>query len=135
MKAFSVQETDERTGGIVFAKTNAQARRQGSSAYSDGDFHSVECYRAPWADRYALQGYVPTNAMIANGWHYECWHCGQYLPDEEADFEAATGNGHTAFCNELCEYDYHRTKLINKLADEAQRTLSTCYAPAIIARA
>lgn len=47
LKAYSVTEEYENTGGIIFAEHNIVARRIGASEYADGDFHAVTCRRAP----------------------------------------------------------------------------------------
>lgn len=78
-KAFVVLEEMENTGGIVFAKTNAQARRIGASRFSDGDFDSVSCRRAPYADHCVGIGGVPASLLIENGWHFECSWSGERI--------------------------------------------------------
>lgn len=84
--AFTVQEDTEGTGGIVFAKTNAQARRQGAGEFGDGDFNSVTCRRAPWADQFAEQGWVPVRAYIDAGWWWHCTGCEKRI-SHDAEFE------------------------------------------------
>lgn len=82
IKAYSVQETCEGTGGIVFAKYNVVARRIGASMYGDGDFHSVTCNRAAWADEFAERGSVPASAAIWAGWWFECTGCGRRISED-----------------------------------------------------
>ncbi|WP_257556484.1 hypothetical protein [Sphingobium sp. CFD-2] len=82
IKAYSVQETCEGTGGIVFAKHNVVARRIGARRHGDGDFDSVTCHRAPWADRYAEDGHVPASAAIEAGWWFECAGCGRRINED-----------------------------------------------------
>lgn len=82
LRAYSVQETCEGTGGIVFAEHNVVARRKGAYIFADGDFHSVTCNRAPWADKYAERGSVPASAAIWAGWWFECTGCGRRIDDD-----------------------------------------------------
>lgn len=94
MRAFSVQETCEDTGGIVFARHAIVARRRGAQIYGDGDFHSVTCRRAPWADRYADVGSVPASAAIEAGGWFECSGCGRRINDalpEQWEHEVEAG--------------------------------------------
>lgn len=84
LKAYSVQEEDENTGGIVFAKSNVEARRIGSSRFGDGDFNWGKARRAPGFDRYA-PGPVPFVAMFAAGWWQECRGCGVTIREGECD--------------------------------------------------
>ena len=92
LRAFKVTETCEDTGGIVFAKSNAQARREGASIFADGDWYGVECRRAPEFDRFS-PGPVPESAMMDAGWYQWC-KCGcerkisgGYVEDQERDEE------------------------------------------------
>lgn len=86
--AFAVQEDTEGSGGVVFAKTNAQARRFGACEFGDGDFHSVSARRAQWADRFAEQGWVPVSAYLDAGWYWFCSGCDRRIADgEEFDGE------------------------------------------------
>lgn len=107
--AFVVQEIEEGTGGIVYAYTNAQARREGSQQFSDGDFDSVECHRAKWADEYA-PGPVPLLVLLAHGWWQECHQCGLRC------YEAEDGEGNPItpveengrlFCGAACQEAFH----------------------------
>ena len=82
LKAYSVQETCEGTGGIVFAKHAVVARRVGASIYGDGDFSGVTCRRAPWADEFADRGGVPASAAIWAGWWFECTGCGRRIDED-----------------------------------------------------
>lgn len=82
LKAYSVQETCEGTGGIVFAKHNVVARKKGSQQFADGDFGSVTCNRAPWADEFAERGSVPASEAIHHGWWFECHGCGRKIDED-----------------------------------------------------
>ena len=66
LKAYSVLETDENTGGIVFASRKEQAIRRATARYFDGEEPETVCQRAPWADQHANSG-VPASLMIQHG--------------------------------------------------------------------
>lgn len=84
LKAYSVLETDENTGGIVFAKSNIEARRNGSAEFGTGELGGWSVHRAPWADAFS-PGPVPKVEMVKAGWHFECWHCGRRISSDEYD--------------------------------------------------
>lgn len=110
--AYCVRETEEHTGGIVFAKTNAQARREGAAQYSDGDFHSVECFRAKWADIYT-PGPVPILALVENGWWHECTGCGRrcsYDEDDGGEPINPVEDSNGLFCTPACQVEFYREK-------------------------
>lgn len=125
LKAYSVLEHDENTGGIVFAKTNGAARSIGSGQFADGDFHSVYARRTPWADAFVDTGNVPASIAIAHGWSFECW-CGAMV-DEDAlqekglpiDGAIGTVNGGTVYCSQACKdaaAEDRRLRKIHELA-------------------
>lgn len=82
MRAFAVQEKDERTGGIFFAEHDIVAKKRGANQFADGDISGVTCERVPWADDYAGRP-VPAKLMIAHGWHFECSGCGVRIDEDE----------------------------------------------------
>lgn len=118
VKAFSVLEHGEYTGGIVFAKSGIAARRLGANEYADGDSSYVDCRRAAWADKYADSGVVPVGVMIARGWHFECAGCGHrvdldYLDERDIYLEDVQGTQNSmVFCTPLCEaqHELHRAE-------------------------
>ncbi|MFZ3481652.1 hypothetical protein [Sphingomonas sp. 3-13AW] len=77
-------ETDEWTGGVVFARRPDQARRLARDRYFGGEDYETTCRRAAWADRY-VGGEVPASDMIDNGWHFECSGCGRRIDADMAD--------------------------------------------------
>lgn len=83
LKAYVVLEEGDGTGGIVFAKSNAQARREGSERYADGDFDSVSCRRAGEFDHY-YPGPVPTSVLFEHGWWFQCGGCRKRLDADVA---------------------------------------------------
>ena len=112
LRAFAVLEENENTGGIVFAKTNAQARRLGAGIFADGDFHSVSCRRAPFADHCAEDQIVSNALLIDNGWHFECAWTGERIDIDSLDErdlvpEDVTGTQHgLAFMNAVNEAEF-----------------------------
>lgn len=110
LKAFVVLENYENTGGIVFAKHNVTARRLGANEYADGDFLSVECRRAPWADKFAERLSVPASEMIEHGWNFECSGCGarideDFLYENKLPVEGVIGSESGAvYCCARCKW-------------------------------
>lgn len=117
LKAYSVQEEDENIGGIVFAKSNVEARRRGSSMFGDGDFNWGRATRAPGFDRYA-PGPVPFVAMFESGWWQECHGCGCRIAQDEYDDEGGEIEfdivevGSAVYCRPSCRD--------NRLAERAE---------------
>lgn len=82
LKAYQVREDGEGHCVIVFATNGATARREGGNEL-DLSFEEVDsCTRAPWADEFA-PGPVPLHAYLANGWWFECDHCGAHFDEDE----------------------------------------------------
>ena len=103
-RAYSVMEEDEGTGGIVFAKSNAHARRLGSEQFGNGDFDWGKAVRLPWADSYFHSGRkVPAADRIAHGWHFECSLCGHRIDQDDIDEHPKRFKivevGERVFCN------------------------------------
>lgn len=116
--AYLVTEDDEGTGGVVFARSSAEARREGSSRFGDGDFNWGRAVRAPGLDRYAADGHVPWKAMFEMGWWRECSGCGVRIAqdEEDEDGELIKFNlvevGSAVYCTPECRE--------RKLADDAE---------------
>lgn len=106
LKAYHVQNDDE--GLIVFAKHGVVARRIGANELNT-DFDGVEyCRRAPWADQYADQGWVPTEVLISKGWWQSCSaFCGSTVKADSKDGEGASHepvfDGRDVYCNQACK--------------------------------
>jgi hypothetical protein len=116
LKAFSVTEENDNTGGIVFAKHAITARRIGANQYADGEFGYVTCRRAKWADEYAEHGDVPLSAMVEAGWNFECGSCGRRIDSDmcwERDIaldDIIGSQRSIAYCNAVCEAEYKLTR-------------------------
>lgn len=83
LKAYSVLENDERTGGIRFARHAITAAVAGANEHG-GDLSDIECRRAAWADQYAKTG-VPARVAVEHGWNFECHGCNRRIDDEEME--------------------------------------------------
>ena len=117
LKAYAVYSNyDPDDGsGIFFALSNAAARRQGAGEFSDGDFHSVSCSRAPWADEYA-PGPVPFKAFFHKGWWQKCSHCSTRISQNDEEyreqpFDIQERSPHV-FCDTDCLSRYDREQQI-----------------------
>jgi hypothetical protein len=117
MKAYIVTEDVEGTGGIVFAKSAAAARKEGACTFGDGDMEGYESERASWADQFE-QDNAPglVAAMIDHGWHFECGECGariedSYLQETDRFSEEVVGVQHgLIFCDALCQAKFALNK-------------------------
>lgn len=109
IKAYTVLEDFEYTGGIVFARHAVTARRIGANQYAEGDFSLVSCRRAQWADKYADTDTIPASEMVWHGWKFECFFCGRQIEGERRpyrkwtpDFVVGNGNGGAVYCDKAC---------------------------------
>lgn len=112
LKAFIVTEPDENTGGVVFARSNAHARRLGSGQFGSGDFDWGNARREPSLDKYAESGRVPWVEMFNRGWWCECSGCGGrisegYLDDDgnEVEYDLVEV-GHNVYCRRECREEH-----------------------------
>lgn len=111
LKAYMVREDDEGHCVIAFATNSATARREGGSEL-DLSFEEVDsCMRVPQFDQYA-PGPVPIKALVANGWWFECQHCGVKFDEEgrhdweenERDDECdPVEDGKAHYCSPTCQ--------------------------------
>lgn len=104
-KAYTVREDYDGHCVVVFARSNAEARRKGGNELNLS-FEEVEsCRRAPEFDAYAEAGDVPPLVMIEHGWWYECGYCGRqvssegYMDDDEQDPMEPSTDGKFVYCN------------------------------------
>ncbi|MAU44381.1 MAG: hypothetical protein CMP09_06025 [Yangia sp.] len=117
-KAYSVMETDEYTGGIVFAKDKRTARRRGANIWADGEQDCVEVRRLPGLDKYHLTG-VPAKELVWCGWHFECHGCGMKIEEDNMIDQGLPVDGVVGFedgaiyCCHVCRMEH--------LSDKAAR--------------
>ncbi len=108
LKAFEVIEREERRGGIVFAKSDVEARRLGANEFNDGEFSGMGVARREELDQYIGKG-VPASVMIEMGWNFECWGCDEeinsdWLHDNHMTSEQVVGNeGGQVYCCWTCK--------------------------------
>lgn len=106
VKAFIVETDDPDETVIAFATSNVAARRQGADEIGT-DFGSVSCRRAPWADQYAGQPFIPAKAYHDAGWRLDCDHCGTQLYDDAEDDDGnplqIVYDGRHAYCDSGCK--------------------------------
>ena len=81
MKAYSYLETDEWTGGIIFAKSNIEARRLGANILDRDEIAGMQVNRRPDLDQYEQTG-VPASVLVGSGWHFECCGCGMHIDED-----------------------------------------------------
>lgn len=85
LKAYEVYDGGDNWA-IVFATNSATARREGANE-CNCEWEDVDhCRRRPALDEFA-PGPVPPLALIAQGWHYDCFHCGCRVDEDMYDVE------------------------------------------------
>jgi hypothetical protein len=107
MKAYHVGEGSEGEHVITFATNSATARREGGNELNL-TFEEVEfCRRAPWADQFAGQPFIPAKAYHEQGWWMYCNNCENQLYEDEEDDEgnplAIVYDGRHAYCDQSCK--------------------------------
>lgn len=124
MKAYSVMEETEYTGGIVFADHDIVAKRQAADEWTDGEIGAILCRRAPWADRY-YGGQVPARVMVDHGWHFECSGCDNIV-DEGRQHDRGLSSADVigtqyshVFCSKDCAKRYYRLRYREKQQERA----------------
>lgn len=107
LRAFHVGEGSEGEHVIVFATSSAAGRRKGGNEL-DLMFEEVEfCRRAPWADQYAGQQFIPAKAYHDAGWWLYCNNCEAQLYDDAEDEDGnplqIVYDGRHAYCDSNCK--------------------------------
>lgn len=127
LKAFNVQ--GDEYGQIIFAKTNAEAKREAAGELNCDTAH-LSCRRAKEFDTYAEQGAVPNKVLLEeHDWNFECSYCGNRV---YSDTEGRVWEGEAVFCDSECnarrmnaEYDHiaavEGERVIRQNAEEAAR--------------
>jgi len=130
LKAYQVDHWEGPCEGsvIVFAVSNAPARREGASELGL-DWDSVEgCRRAPQFDAYA-PGPVPVDVLIESGWHFTCdrWECQQvidraHIDDDGEEVDTAgtyVVRARKVFCSPECIARHDASKRAKVAAEAA----------------
>lgn len=107
MKAYHVGEDSDGGQVIRFAKNSAQARREGGNELNM-TFEEVSfCRRAPWADEFASQPFIPAQAYYEQGWWIYCRNCDAQLykdaEDEDGRPLQIVVQGQHAYCDQECK--------------------------------
>lgn len=107
MKAYHVGEGSEGEHVITFATNSATARREGGNELNL-TFEEVEfCRRAPWADQFAGQRFIPAKAYHEQGWWLYCNNCENQIHEDEEDEEgnllAIVYEGRHVYCDQGCK--------------------------------
>ena len=107
LKAYHVGEGSEGEHVVVFADSGAAARRMGGNELNLMFEEVSFCRRAPWADEFAGQTFIPAKAYHEQGWWLYCSNCEKQLYD---DTEDDVGNrmqivydGRHAYCDQACK--------------------------------
>lgn len=115
MPAFMVQETDEMTGGIIFAKSAIEARKIGANEWNGGELAGMTVSRRKDLDQFAGSG-VPFSLLVDEGWRGECTGCGCHIDEEslydrglESSDVVGTSNA-AVFCCRPCKDEYAARK-------------------------
>jgi hypothetical protein len=131
MLAYKAHDGDEGWA-IVFATSNASARRLAASEM-DCDFEAVEfCRRERQLDRYA-PGPVPKIALIDSGWWFECYGCGRRIESDAYDVQGVYAalspveNGSLIYCSEICKADHEAERAAAKAVEAAGIATVTAY--------
>lgn len=120
MGAYSYLETDEWTGGIVFAKSNIEARKAGANLLDRDGIAGMEVKRRKDLDKFEATG-VPAWILVSDGWNFECFGCGYRIEDWRMDEDGlpVTGvvgfEGGRIFCCHACRMEH----LADRAAKEA----------------
>lgn len=88
MKAFIVQEPDELTGGVVYARRDIEARKRGAQAYAGTDeIGGMICRRCPALDDKRGDPRAQTRVLLEMGW----WFDNERLSVDDNPFVAMNG--------------------------------------------
>ncbi len=72
MKAYWTQDSQGENQEIIFAETRSKAIMQSQAYEWGGDYTGVAARRKSIFDQYAKQGFVPKEALLKDGWWFEC---------------------------------------------------------------
>lgn len=101
LKAYIVQETDEMTGGVVYAEDETEAERAARDEHGWEDEEEIVVERAEWADRYA-PGPCPLTELYHLGWWFKCDECGRRMQIDDSPCDSPVGSGSSIYCSMYC---------------------------------
>jgi len=107
LKAYHVGEDSDGKQVITFATNGATARREGGNELNLMFEEVTFCRRAPWADEYAAQRFIPAKAYHDAGWWLYCGQCETQIYDDAEDDEGKpleiVYDGARAYCCQGCK--------------------------------
>ncbi|WP_330114114.1 hypothetical protein SA496_15715 [Pseudomonas sp. JS3066] len=107
LKAYHVGEDSDGHQVIVFATSSAAGRRIGGNELNLMFEEVTFCRRAPWADEFAGQPFIPAKAYHEQGWWLSCNNCETQLYDDAEDDDGnrlqIVYEGRHAYCNQDCK--------------------------------
>ena len=112
MKAYHVGEDCDGRHVIWFAAGAVQARREGGGelglAFDEVSF----CRRAPWADQYAGEAFIPAKVYHEQGWWLSCPNCAKELMQDSEDDNGQelrmVYDGASVFCDDACKTSFEK---------------------------
>jgi len=108
--AYTYNETDEWSGGVVFARSNIEARRLGANLLNMDEIAGLSVQRRPDLDEYVDTG-VPARVLVEEGWWFECHGCWLRLDDcgmEDAGLPVSGIVGYEqgrVYCSHACRME------------------------------
>lgn len=119
MPAFAIPTDDDGGEEVVFLKLLKDLDPE--------NLDMAEAKPAPEFDQYEPIGYIPTKALIENGWHLYCDECGRRSDDEEDDeYEGRSiehvFKGQFYFCHPECSETYWAQREREKADRKAMRS-------------
>lgn len=125
MGAYVVLETDENTGGVVFATDEHQARKAAACEFDIDEECEARITRREDLDQYETSG-VPASLLIEQGWFFECHGCSMHLDDDNLYEKGLTPAGvigaqnRAVYCCQAC-------RLTTLSEDAARKTLEKTF--------
>jgi hypothetical protein len=73
LKCYFVHDTDNENQELIFASKRSEAILNSEAYQYEGDYIKVRATRKKEFDKYAQQGFVPKQALLNDGWWFECY--------------------------------------------------------------
>lgn len=106
--AFCFTEPCENTGGIIFARSNIEARKTGALEWNGGELAGCRCYRAPLLDKYAGGPVSGVDMILHYNWWLRCIGCQQRVDLEviESDrLQPLDAGDQAIWCSKKCRHE------------------------------
>ena len=114
MQAYTYRDAETFEGGIVFAKSNIEARRLAASRLHFDEISGINVNRREDLDKYYEAG-VPAKVLVSEGWYFGCDGCSMQIDEYNMDDAHLPIDGIVGFerrpiyCCHQCRID-HLTK-------------------------